>query len=87
MILINIMICVSSLSGNLEMYICICHAVTDHQIRNEVQAGAGSLRVVSERLGVATCCGKCGKCARRLVKETLRELRDERLMAAVPVNA
>ena len=69
------------------MYVCICHAVTDHQIRTEVYGGAGTLRAVSERLGVATCCGKCGKCARRLVKETLRELRAEQLLIALPVNA
>ena len=69
------------------MYICICHAVTDRQIRSEIHAGAGSLRAVSERLGVATCCGKCGKCARRLVKETLRELRDEQLVPVLSISA
>lgn len=69
------------------MYVCICNAVTDQQIRNEVLDGAGSLREVSRRLGVATCCGKCGKCARRLVRETLLEVRQEGLLTAQPASA
>ncbi len=56
------------------MYVCICHAVSDTQIRQEVCDGACSLREVSQRLGVATGCGKCGKCAKRVICETLNEL-------------
>jgi bacterioferritin-associated ferredoxin len=69
------------------MYVCICHAVTEHQIRSEVHAGAGSLREVSARLGVATRCGKCGKCARRLIHETLNETWQESVVNALPVSA
>ena len=68
------------------MYICICNAVTDHQIRAEVYRGASSLREVSERLEVATCCGKCGKCARKLIRETLREAREEQLMPGLAAS-
>lgn len=41
------------------MYICICKAVTDHEIRECAENGACSLRDLERRLGVGTGCGKC----------------------------
>lgn len=64
------------------MYICLCHGVTDSQIRQEVCEGACSLREVSRRLGVATQCGKCGRCAKALVEETLDAFSVEAPVAA-----
>lgn len=42
-----------------DMYICICNSVTDRDIRAAVEAGAGSLDDLRDRLGVASCCGSC----------------------------
>jgi bacterioferritin-associated ferredoxin len=53
------------------MYICICKSITEQQIRHAIHQGAGNLADVSRRLGVATQCGKCGKFARQLVRQTL----------------
>jgi bacterioferritin-associated ferredoxin len=55
------------------MYVCICRAVTDTRIRQEVAQGAGSLRELNQRLGVASQCGRCGRCARKVLKEALDE--------------
>jgi len=52
------------------MYVCICSAVTDRDIRNAVREGARSLSDLSMALGVATCCGCCADCAKSLVVET-----------------
>ncbi|MDP8986334.1 MAG: (2Fe-2S)-binding protein [Pseudomonadota bacterium] len=41
------------------MIICICHAISDHQIRAAVRDGASSLRDITRVLKVGTCCGKC----------------------------
>jgi bacterioferritin-associated ferredoxin len=56
------------------MYVCICHAITERQIRACVDAGATTLSDLQFELGVATCCGCCaasaaeylpaGKCSR-----------------------
>lgn len=54
------------------MYVCICHAVTDRQIRNAVRDGARSMRDISRELSVSTCCGKCGVTARQIVRDTLQ---------------
>ena len=41
------------------MYVCICNAVTDHQIKESVAAGASSLTDLKDQLGVGNCCGCC----------------------------
>lgn len=53
------------------MYVCVCRAVTENQIRNEVAEGARDMRELRQRLGVASQCGKCGRCAKSLLKETV----------------
>lgn len=54
------------------MYVCICKAVTDRQIRQAVELGACSLSDLKESLGVATGCGKCAPCAREILREELQ---------------
>lgn len=51
------------------MYVCLCNAVTDHQIRECVNDGACSMRDLRQRLGVASQCGKCAGCAHQLLRE------------------
>jgi len=45
------------------MYICICNAVTERQVRACVDAGAVTLDDLQIDLGVATCCGTCAATA------------------------
>jgi len=59
------------------MYICICNAVTDREIHACVRDGARSLRDVSDRLGVATCCGRCAHSAAQLIKHAHTEIRGQ----------
>jgi bacterioferritin-associated ferredoxin len=51
------------------LYVCICHAVTDRDIRACIEEGADSLRDLRKCLGVATQCGKCGCHVREILKE------------------
>ncbi len=53
------------------MYVCLCNGITEGQIRDAVSEGAHSLRDLRQRLGVASCCGKCADCAQQVVHETL----------------
>lgn len=41
------------------MYVCFCQEVTEQEIRDEMARGARDLADISERLGVATGCGRC----------------------------
>ena len=53
------------------MYVCVCNAITDREIRGAAELGARSLDDLSATLGVATCCGKCSDCARKVLAEAL----------------
>jgi bacterioferritin-associated ferredoxin len=41
------------------VYICICHAVTEPEIRREVVGGAYTQEEVGSRCGAGTGCGSC----------------------------
>lgn len=50
------------------MYICICNAVTEREIRQCAQLGARSLNDLREGLGVASNCGKCKTAAVEILR-------------------
>jgi len=52
------------------MYVCVCNAVTDRQIRKARDNGATSIEDLSRELKVATCCGRCSDCARKILCES-----------------
>ncbi len=41
------------------MYICLCKAITEEQIRCSIKAGADTKDKLSAQLGVASQCGSC----------------------------
>jgi bacterioferritin-associated ferredoxin len=49
------------------MYVCICNAISDRQIREIVNRGAASLDEVQIHLPVARCCGSCADTAREII--------------------
>ena len=63
------------------MYVCVCNAVTDTQIRKACENGACSMEDLSRELNVATCCGRCKDCARRILREN-----DDQVFFSAPLN-
>lgn len=55
------------------MYVCLCQGITDKQIHAEVERGADTWKEVRENLGVAKQCGRCGQCAKGIVREAVAE--------------
>ena len=51
------------------MYVCICHGITDHQIRETLDRGAASLGEVQMQVPVGGCCGRCLPTAQEVVDE------------------
>ena len=66
------------------MYVCICNNVTDSDIRDAVDNGIRDLDGLSEQLNVATCCGKCKSCAKRVLREAKAEQAYVTLATAFP---
>lgn len=51
------------------MYVCVCNPVTENDIRNAVAEGCHTMRQLRHRLGVAKECGRCAKCARKILED------------------
>ena len=52
-----------------NMYICICNATTDSDVRECVRRGCCSMDELSAELGVGTCCGRCRPAAKEILDE------------------
>ena len=63
------------------MYVCICKAVTDKQIRRAAANGVDNLYELREALGVGSGCGTCSDVAESI----LDEANDKRVSAALYV--
>ena len=51
------------------MYVCICKAITDQQIIQQLDRGARNFKDVSKQLGVGTQCGICCRRTQSLIKD------------------
>lgn len=52
------------------MYVCICQAVTDKQIRRAAASGVDNLYELREHLGVASNCSTCADQAQSILDES-----------------
>lgn len=44
------------------MYVCVCNAVTEKQIKAAINSGAVTVPLLKQELNVATQCGSCSDC-------------------------
>ncbi len=51
------------------MYVCICNAVTERQVNEAIDAGATTIKALSNQLGVGTQCGTCVGCAKECLQK------------------
>lgn len=51
------------------MYVCLCNAVTEGQVRKCAQDGACSLDDLAATLGLGAGCGRCRDCAAQVLAE------------------
>ena len=58
----------------LLVYICLCKAVTDHDIEAAVFAGAETLGQVQRELAVSTGCGRCANAAQMVIDQAKAKL-------------
>ena len=53
------------------MYVCVCKAVTDTQIKKAIDQGVCTRKQLFECLGVGKDCGKCNKHVKALLGTNL----------------
>ncbi|NJD25291.1 MAG: (2Fe-2S)-binding protein [Betaproteobacteria bacterium] len=51
------------------MYVCVCQAITDRQIREAAANGVRTLKDLRRELGIGRDCGRCTGCARECLAE------------------
>lgn len=61
------------------MYVCICNAITEKQIRTAAEAGARDLWDLQATLGVAAGCGTCRETAMEVLGSARRAGGEPRL--------
>jgi len=52
------------------MYVCICNAITDKQIRKAAESGVQDLWGLQRELGVGSGCGSCKETASGILRES-----------------
>ena len=51
------------------MYVCLCHGVTDKQIRQAADEGVREVHALTMRTGLGSGCGSCVSLAAELLAE------------------
>ena len=57
------------------MYVCLCNAVTDSDIRKAVDDGARNMRQLGQLTNCSTACGCCTQMASEILQQALSEAR------------
>ena len=53
------------------MYTCICHSVTDSEIKKAILDGYGTYAKLQEYLGVGSSCGECEFDIKQILTHTI----------------
>lgn len=56
------------------MFVCICHGVTDTEIKTSIEEGATTYKQLQTELKVGTQCGKCCRCTKHILNNKLMEI-------------
>jgi len=60
-------------AGDFRVYVCVCNAVTDRDIREAASRGVCSVEALGDQLKVATCCGRCLEHASKVLLQAISD--------------
>ncbi|MDT9001303.1 (2Fe-2S)-binding protein [Paucibacter sp. APW11] len=55
------------------MIVCLCHRVSDRDIRRHVEAGTANFEQLQDDTQLASACGACHDCAHEIFEAALSE--------------
>ncbi len=55
------------------MYVCICNAITEQQIRDAAATGSADLGTLQRELGLAAGCGSCREIALDVLRDATQK--------------
>ena len=61
------------------MYVCICNAVTDSDIRKAVDNGVRNMKQLGQATECGTTCGCCREIAVEILQQSLTDNRESRI--------
>lgn len=67
------------------MIVCLCHRVSDRDIRRAVAEGTRNFDLLQDETRVASACGACQDCAREVFDEALARQTPVPAMMAEPL--
>ncbi|MDX2418945.1 MAG: (2Fe-2S)-binding protein [Xanthomonadales bacterium] len=65
------------------MYVCICNAVTDSDIRKAVDNGVRNMKQLGQATGCGATCGCCREIAIEILQQTLADNRENQITLPV----
>lgn len=68
------------------MYVCICHAVTEHQVRDAIQAGAETVADVTRACRAGGDCGSCRQQVEEMIEDHADACAGRRLAVVRPAH-
>jgi bacterioferritin-associated ferredoxin len=51
------------------MWVCVCHAVTDHEVKTAIAGGAGTVDAVTKACRAGGDCGSCHGMIEQLIED------------------
>jgi bacterioferritin-associated ferredoxin len=63
------------------MYVCVCNAITDREVRAQAQSERSTVSAIYRSLGTKPKCGKCVPLVRQLMRQVV-ELSEPHAAAA-----
>lgn len=50
------------------MIVCVCHNVSENEIKAAIKSGSNNMHLLRENLGIGTDCGKCKSCTKKILR-------------------
>ncbi len=65
------------------MYVCVCNAVTDSNIRNAVDDGVSDMKQLRQKTDCGVTCGSCNDMAVKVLQHALNAKRESQYLLSI----